>query len=230
MALQTVNEVVALVKELNLDPAGDVWNISNPSILRHINAAQDLIDQSFMEYGIETMILWKTWANVPASTQSIGRATTPALPDGFVLPLELWEKFPSEPTQNWAKMGEMQTIPPNLMQTDRLGSWSWNGDAIKFAGCNNICDINARYQGFPADYTTGTDVLAVTGSVRALAYLASSIALRARDAHQIADRYEKVGTDAARALARVQAAGEDGFTVVRRPYRPRISAPYRFTL
>lgn len=228
MPQPTVANVITRFQNLMGDPEANLWVVGYAPTLEFINDGQELLNAIFAEMEIETFELFATITGITAGSTSVGRGTTPALPVGFQVPIDLWERATGGLSTDWVKMTNRDIMTPGQAQTQAFVWWAWHGDAIQLPPSTGSRDLQVQYIGVPAPFTGGTDALPIPNSTAALAYLAASVACRTADQHGMADRFEARGTMMGRSLARVQAREQHAIPIVRRAFRPGAYAlPFR---
>jgi hypothetical protein len=112
----------------------------------------------------------ETTPTVLATTTQLDWASTPALPDDLVFPLELWEKGVGQTDDQYIQMDDRGERVPLGSQQDLLLYWGWygsgtNGTAcIKFTGATTDRVVKIMYYRQLPAFTASSDALHIPNS------------------------------------------------------------------
>lgn len=180
----TLGTVTGKVRALLNDP--DVQEYSDSVLVPYVGMAQSQLDSYLRSKGIERYRL-EANVTVPAGTTVLTLTTTPALPADLVQPIVLHERLSgSTRADDWRGMVQIREDLPNVIQSERLGFWSWQGGAIRFVGATTDRQIQIDYLNVPAEVALPADVLPMLDSAEALAYLTASLVCTSKGADQAA--------------------------------------------
>lgn len=126
---------------------------------------------------------------IPANTTSMTLASTPALPAGFVAPIEVWEQIPGQ--SFWTTMRKVTDhLPMNATQANMNGLWKWENQTMYFPGATGTTNLRFAYIFKLAEPVLPNDSITIPDLINPLSYFAASLALNGNDF------YEKKGFDA----------------------------------
>lgn len=127
--------------------------------------------------------------SVPANTRAMSLTSTPALPTGFVEPIEMWEQIPG--ASFWTAMRKVTDhLPMNATQANLNGLWKWENQQVYLPGATGTVNLRFAYIFKLTPLSLPTDAVAIADLVNPLSYFAASLALNGNEF------YEKKGFDA----------------------------------
>lgn len=173
-------------------PGGEVQprrTFSDAEAKEFINASYTDCYLKLAERGVNALRAQADVNAVPANTTAMSLTSSPALPTGFVEPIEMWEQVPGQTF--WAAMKKVNDhLPMNTTQANMNGLWKFENQQMYFPGTTGTINLRFVYFFKLTEFTLPGDSVAIPDLVNPLAYFAASLALNGNDF------YEQKGTDA----------------------------------
>jgi hypothetical protein len=128
---------------------------TNTIQLPYLAMANESIEQALQAYGIDIQRKNSTAINVAAL------AVTVALPDDFLMPIELYERAEGSVSESdWVPMQEQDNLI-GFVQTSLLGVWSFNNNAINLTGATGDREVLLVYERSLATVTSAASPIDV---------------------------------------------------------------------
>jgi len=148
------------------DREGTVWK--EGTLFPYITEAYRSLQRKLAENGHQIFIA-ETEITVPASTTSLTKATTPALPANLVVPWLMKERE-NGTTGKLQRMTRRIQDLPEPDPGDRIRFWKYAGNVLKLVPSNRAVNVWLEYEAELADVTKLTDPILISGAVGALAH------------------------------------------------------------
>jgi len=169
----------------------DVQEYQDSVLLPYVGIAQSRLDGFLRSKGIERYRLEAT-VTVPAGVTALTLTSTPPLPADFVQPVVLHERAAgSTLASDWRGMVQVREDLANTEQREFLGSWSWQGGAIRFAGATADREVQIDYLSVPPEVALPTDALPMIDSAEAVALLTAALVCGAKGASAAEAKFER---------------------------------------
>lgn len=155
------SEVMDRSRAVLNDVAIDLY--SNEILLPYLKIANDDLSDELVDHG--ATVSKEVTADIPLS---VG-ISSPALPDNFIVPIELYEKNQNEDDSAYRYMHQ-RTFVPNGLPSKELGIWAWREQAIVTGGSIQNKTLRVRYYRLITEVLGENTSIELTHALNFLAY------------------------------------------------------------
>jgi len=122
------------------DQAGTLW--TDAVLLPFLQKAHSELAAKLAAEGIPVVKTETSILSVPAYTTILNNVA--GYPTDLIEPIELFERYPGESVDKFVPVVERNFIP-NLLPSQRLAYWCWEGEQIKMLGAVVNTEVQLRY-------------------------------------------------------------------------------------
>ncbi len=185
--MATVTNVHDLARAHLSDVAKEIW--TDAVLLDFSKTAYRKVQRAVGASGIPLIHTVQSSAlTVPASTATIGRATTPALPADLLRPRSIRTKLTASGAYKVISKSEVFISDEAAVATP-IDRWDWRGDFIYLSLCSAECKLMMIYEASLTDLTAVGDTLGVPDILDAMGAMVASLACASRDEINAAKNY-----------------------------------------
>jgi hypothetical protein len=177
--MATVTNVHDLARAHLGDVAKEIW--TDAVLLDFSKPAYRKVQRALRASGMPLIhTVQSAVLTIPASTVTIGRLTTPALPGDLLRPRAIRTKLTASGAYKVISKSEVFISDEAAVATP-IDRWDWRGDFIYLSLCSAECKLQMIYEASLTDLAAVGDTLGIPDILDAMAAMVASFACASRD-------------------------------------------------